>query len=189
MPGGSGRRGRRVTAAVLVAAGAVVASGLTASAGVAVSSTAKGPATAHAVALPVCLTGYHNSYEFYTWCQGASPASYRTIAYCANGQAVIGIEYADGSGNISYADCSGTDSLDSTLNTSPNSSDWGILECSNYNGSGTFSGYVDSSSPNGDISWILANWGGTNGVAGGGTALCDYSAGTATAIPTNGPVT
>ena len=180
LPGTPGRRGRRVTAVALVTAGVLLAPGLTASAGAAASSTAKAAVTPHAVTLPACLTGVHNSYEFYTWCQGTSPASYRTIAYCANGDAVLGIEYADGSGNLSYADCSSTGGLNSTLNA-----DWGILECSNYNGSGTYQGYVDTSN---DISWILLNLGSGN-ITTGGTTLCDYSIGAATAINPNTPLT
>ena len=177
--GWSGQRGRRVTAAVLVAGGALLASGLTASAGAATSSTAKAAAKPATVPLPVCLTGEHTSYEFYTWCQGASPASFRTIAYCADGEAVLGVEYADGSGSLSYADCSATGGLNSTLGAG-----WGVLECSNYNGSGTYAGYFDSS---GDISGILQNWGSGN-ITTGGTALCDYSIGQATAInPTTPP--
>lgn len=171
----SGGRGGRIAAAAVVA-GVVLAPSLTASAGAAVTHTVA-PRT---VTLPACLTGQSNSYEFYTWCQGSSPASYRTIAWCANGDAVLGVEYADGSGNLSYADCSGTDSLGSTLNT-----DWGILLCSDYNGAGTYQGYVDTK---GDISWIALNWGSGN-ITTGGTTLCDYSAGAAVAVNPNTPPT
>ena len=98
--------------------------------------------------LSSCLTGVNNSYEFYTWCKGTSPTAYRTVAYCADGDAVLGVEYADGSGNLSYANCDSTDSLDSTLNTGTGGG-WGILLCSNSNGAGTYQGYYDRS---GDIS-------------------------------------
>jgi hypothetical protein len=178
LPGRSGRRGRRVTAAALAAGAALLATGLTASAEAATATTAKASAKPHAVTLPVCLTGYHNSFEFYTWCQGTSTAGFRTIAFCANGDAVLGVEYADGSGNMSYADCSATGGLNSTLNA-----DWGVLECSASNGTGTFQGYIDSG---GDISWILQNWGAGN-ITTGGTALCDYSIGQAAAINPNTP--
>ena len=159
-------------------AGLLLAPSLTTSAGAVVVNAGRADA---ATATPVCLTGESNSYEFYTWCQGTSPASYRTIAYCADGDAVLGVEYADDSGNISYADCNATDGLDSTLDTLG----WGVLECSNYNGTGTYAGYVDTK---GDISEILLNWG-SGSIGTGGNTLCDLSIGEADAINPNTPST
>jgi hypothetical protein len=125
--------------------------------------------------LASCLAGVNNSYEFYTWCKGSSPTSFRDIAYCADGMAVLGIEYADGSGSLSYADCQ-IDGQNNTLAVN-----WGILLCSNSNGAGTFQGYYDRS---GDISGLLLNWG--NGtIATGGTTLCEYSTANAVVINPN----
>jgi len=176
-----------VTAALLVL-------GLgTVPAGAAVASHGKAAPAAAAVtpltslALTNCLTGVNNTYEFYTWCKGTSPTSFRTIAYCADGQAVIGVEYTDGSGNLSYANCKTTGNQNSTI-ISGSSAGWGILECSNGNGTGTFAGYHDTS---GDISQLLANWGATNGVGditAGGTKLCQYSIGLAQQISPTSPV-
>jgi hypothetical protein len=183
-----GRPGRKFTmAALTVAAGLLLALGLsTAPAGAAVaSSTAKTAPAAAPVpdTLSSCLTGLNNSYEFYTWCKGTSPTSFRTIANCSDGEAVLGVEYADGSGSLSYADCKDTDNLNSTLLTGEGVG-WGILMCSNVNGTGTFAGYTDRS---GDISSILVAWGNGN-IPNGGTTLCDYSIGQATAInPTTPP--
>jgi len=165
----------------------VLALGLsTAPAGAAVpSSTAKTAPAATAIPLTLssCLTGESNSYEFYTWCKGTSPTSFRTIAYCADNDAVLGVEYTDGSGDLSYADCKDTDGLNSTLITGAGVG-WGILLCSNVNGTGQYAGYIDRS---GDISNILIDWG--NGtIATGGTTLCEYSTGQATAVnPTTPP--
>jgi hypothetical protein len=159
-----------------MAAGVLLTPSLAATAEAATSSTARADTTAD----PTCSQGYSNSYEFYTLCKGTSPVGYRTIAYCANDQAVIGIEYEVGSGSLSYADCSSTGGMDSTLNTLG----WGILWCSNYNGTGTFAGYHDTV---GDISGILAGWGATN-ITTGGTTLCEYSIGEAQAISPNNPV-
>jgi hypothetical protein len=176
--------------ATVVTAGLLLAPSLATSAGAAttpsLTTSAKAVAPSivkpHTTANPVCLTGEANSYEFYTWCQGASPGGYRTIAYCGDGQtAVIGIEYADGSGSLSYADCSATGGQDSTLDPLG----WGVVECSNYNGSGTFQGYVDTK---GDISQILANWGGTGGITAGGSLLCQYSIGEAQEISPTTPI-
>jgi hypothetical protein len=178
------RRGRArrgiIATAFAATAGLLLALGLcTAPAGAAVASTAKTSpaATVTPDTLSSCLTGVNNSYEFYSWCKGTSPTSYRTIAYCADDDAVLGAEYADGSGNLSYANCDSTDSLNSTLNTGTNA-DWGILLCSNSNGAGTYQGYYNRS---GDISWILLNWGAGN-ITTGGNTLCDYSTSQATAI-------
>ena len=180
-------------AATVVAAGVLLAPTLTGSADAAVSSTGESTTAksttvgAHfapgATSDPTCLAGEANSYEFYTWCKGTSPAAYRTIAYCADGSAVLGAEYADDSGSLSYADCS-SNGLNSTLvGTSGSPVGWGILWCSNYNGTGTYAGYQDTKY---DISLILANWGGGT-IATGGTTLCDYSIGPATTAisPTN----
>jgi hypothetical protein len=181
-------------AATVVVAGVLLAPTLTASADAAVSNTGKSTtggsttAGAHlapgATSGPTCLTGEANSYEFYTWCQGTSPASYRTIAYCADGQAVLGAEYADGSGSLSYADCSSNDLNSTLVGTSGNPVGWGILWCSNDNGTGTYAGYYDTKN---DISLILANWGAGN-ITNGGTTLCQYSIGpTTTAISPTTP--
>ena len=134
-----------------MAAGLLLALGLsTAPAGAAVASTAKAASAAAVVpdTLSSCLTGVNNSYEFYTWCKGTSPTAYRTVSYCADGDAVLGVEYADGSGSLSYANCKSTENLNSTLTTG-NGTGWGILLCSNSNGAGTYQGYHDTS---GDIS-------------------------------------
>lgn len=162
-----------------MAAGLLLAPSLAASAGAATSGPTTVFASPNATTNTTCLKGYSNSYEFYSWCKGTSPASYRTIAICANGNAVLGVEYAVNSGNLSYADCSSA-GMGSTLNA-----DWGILMCSNYNGTGTYQGYVDTS---GDISWILLNWGAGN-ITTGGTTLCDYSIGQATAVNPSTPPT
>ncbi len=59
---------------------------------------------------------------------------------------MFGAEEADGSRLLSIADCQvGGSTL--TLGTG-----WGIIECSNYNGSGTFQGYINKI---GDISSIM----------------------------------
>lgn len=182
LPGVPGRRGRRITVATVATAGMLLAPGLTTSAGAAVTSA--GRAAVSHVARPAdttpvtgCYPGEANSYEFYTLCQGTAPAGYRAIAYCENtGTAVLGVEYEVGSGSLSYADCAGTDSNDSTLNPVG----WGMIYCSSYNGSGTFAGYKDIQ---GDISQILLNWG-TQNITTGGNLLCDYSAGEATTIST-----
>jgi hypothetical protein len=179
-------RRRGITAAFTVAAGLLLVLGLgTAPSGAAVAGT---PKTAHAAAitpdtLSSCLAGVNNTYEFYTWCKGTSPTSFRTVAYCADGEAVIGVEYVDGSGSLSYANCKTTGNQNSTL-ISGSSAGWGILLCSNVNGSGTYAGYYDRS---GDISQLLANWGAGN-IATGGTTLCQYSTGLAQEISPTTPV-
>lgn len=174
-----GRLGRReVTTALAVTAALLLAASLSiAPAGAAVTAIAHTPPAAAAapLALTSCLTGESNSYEFYTWCKGTSPTSFRTIALCANGNAVLGVEYADGSGQLSYDDCT-LNGQNSTLNA-----DWGTLLCSNSNGAGTYQGYDDRS---GDISWILLNWGNGN-ITTGGTTLCDYSTSVAAVINPN----
>jgi len=185
-------RSKGITAATVTAGLLVLGLG-TVPAGAAVASTGKAtPAAAAAtaagtpvtpLALTNCLTGVSNTYEFYTWCKGTSPTSFRTIAYCADGEAVIGVEYTDGSGSLSYANCKTTGNQNSTL-ISGSSAGWGILECSNGNGAGTFAGYHDTS---GDISQLLANWGAGN-IATGGTALCQYSTGLAQEISPTTPV-
>lgn len=171
--------------ATVATAGMLLAPGLTTSAGAAVTSTGRA-AVSHAAqpadTTPItgCYTGEANSYEFYDLCQGTAPAGYRAIAYCSNNgntdTGVLGVEYEVGSGSLSYADCAGTDTNDSTLN----STGWGMIYCSSYNGSGTFAGYKDMQ---GDISQILMNWGAGN-ITTGGNDLCEYSAGEATTIPT-----
>jgi hypothetical protein len=156
----------------VITAGLLMAPGLMTSAGAASRSHAITDSTA---ADPTCLAGVHNTYEFYTWCKGTSPASYRTIAFCTDGQAVLGIEYADGSGNLSYGDCYGTGGLQSTLGTA-----WGVLWCSNDNGTGTYAGYKDlDTSATQSISDLLEVEGGgsanANALTQGGTELCQKS--------------
>jgi hypothetical protein len=113
-------------------------------------------------------------YEFYDMCKGSGPTSFRTMALCQDGKVVLGVEYQDGSGSLSYASCQ-VNSLNSTLNQ-----DWGLLLCSNNNGAGQYQGYIDAKG-GGDISWILLNWG--NGtIANGGTTLCELSTSVATDI-------
>ena len=172
----------------------------TAPAGAAVTSTAKGRPAAAAIplALSTCLNGVNNSVnnstvqfpgdEFYTWCKGSGPTSFRTIALCANGDAVLGVQYADGSGSLSYANCKTTSSLNSTLNPNPPNDpsagpDLGILLCSNTNGNSAYQGYIDKSN---DISWILFNWG--NGdIQKGGLTFCNWNVANPTAINPNVP--
>ena len=173
LPGTSGRRGARITAATVLAAGVLLAPGLATTADAATSSTVTADTTA-----TTCSKGYANSYEFYTLCKGTSPASYRSIAYCSDGTAVIGVEYTVGSGSISYADCSSGGSS-STLDTLG----WGVLLCSNANGTGTYAGYFDMT---GDISLIFYNWGGQN-ITNGGTTLCEYSTSVAERISPTTP--
>jgi hypothetical protein len=175
LPSTSGRRGIRITAATVMAAGVLLAPGLATTADAATSSAVVADTTTPTT----CSKGYANTYEFYTLCKGTSPAGYRTIAYCANGEAVLGVEYAVNSGSISYADCAATGGMNSTLSTLG----WGILYCSNFNGSGSFGGYFDTT---GDISTILLNWGAQN-ITTGGTTLCEYSIGTAQAISPTTP--
>jgi hypothetical protein len=178
--------------ATVATAGLLLAPGLTSSAGAAVprspglASSAVSHVAKPADTTPItgCYPGEANSYEFYSLCQGTAPAGYRAIAYCENNNntdvAVLGVEYEVGSGSLSYADCSGTDSNDSTLNPVG----WGMIYCSSYNGSGTFAGYKDIQ---GDISQILLNWG-TQNITAGGTLLCQYSAGEATTISTTSAI-
>lgn len=159
--------------------GLLLAAGLsTAPAGASATSTAKtSPAgTVQPQTLSSCLAGMNNSYEFYTWCKGTSPTSFRTIAYCADGEGVLGAEYQDGSGSLSYANCQ-IDGLNSTLNA-----DWGILWCSNNNGTGTYQGYANRAS--GDISWMLAAWG-NGSISTGGTTICEWDTNNETYLPMN----
>jgi hypothetical protein len=156
------RRGlpkRRVVGASLTAAaGVVLAVGMSVTpAGAAVSAV-------HPQTLSTCKIGTNNTYEYYVWCDGTGPTSYRSIAYCADGEVVMGIERWDGDDRESYASCE-SNGLDSTL-----VENWGILLCSNNNGTGTYAGYEDR---HGDISQYLQYWG--NGtIATGGTWACQY---------------
>lgn len=166
----TGSRYRVTKAALAVVVGALLSVGLTmAPAGAAVTSTAKvaTSGTVQPETLKTCETGTNNSYEYYGWCDGTGPTSYRAIAYCANEDAVYGVERWDGDRRLSYASCE-VDGLNSTLAPNPNG-DWGYLLCSNGNGAGTYQGYVNK---HGDISWMLLNWGNGN-IATGGTTLCD----------------
>jgi hypothetical protein len=166
----TGSKYRVTKAALAVVVGALLSVGLTmAPAGAAVTSTAKvAPSgTAQPETLKTCKIGTNNSYEYYGWCDGTGPTSYRAIAYCANEDAVYGVSRWDGDRRQSYASCE-VDGLNSTLAPNPNG-DWGLLLCSNDNGAGTYQGYVNR---HGDISWMLLNWGNGN-IATGGTTLCD----------------
>ena len=145
-------------------------------AGAAVTSTAQTSAGAvQPQTLSKCYTGTNNSYEYYVWCNGTGPTSYRAIAYCTDGDVVCGAELPDGDETESFASCE-SNGLDSTLG--PN---WGILLCSNDNGDGTYQGYYDR---HGDISQYFQNWVSGN-IATGGTWACEYdTSGTPVVSPT-----
>jgi hypothetical protein len=160
-----------VAAALLLAAGLSVTP-----AGAAVTST--GQTSAPAVqpqTLSSCLTGENNTILYKVWCTGTGPTSYRSIAYCADGEVVFGPEFPDGADTWSIASCE-SNGLDSTLDEN-----WGILLCSNNNGDGTYQGYYNR---HGDISQYFQSWGdGT--IATGGTWACEYDTnGTPVANPT-----
>lgn len=172
-------RYRIIKAALAVTAGLLLTAAFTTtSARAAVTSTAKTASTSTVIpeTLKSCPTGTNNTYEYYVWCDGTGPTSYRAVAMCADNNAVLGEERWDGDTRQSYATCH-VDNLNSTLN-STSYPDWGILLCSNDNGAGTFQGYYDR---HGDISWILQNWGNGN-IGAGGTQLCEYSTTTRTYI-------
>lgn len=147
-------------------------------AGAAVTSTAQASPTSAIqtpLALSKCYTGTNNTYEYYVWCNGTGPTSYRAIAYCTDGEVVFGIERWDGDTRQSYASCE-SNGLNSTLDAN-----WGILLCSNDNGSGTYQGYYDR---HGDISQYLQNWG-SGTIATGGTWACEFdTTGTPAVSPT-----
>jgi hypothetical protein len=88
---------------------------------------------------------------------------------------VLGVERWDGDNRESYASCE-SNGLDSTLDAN-----WGILLCTNDNGTGTYAGYDNR---HGDISQYLQQWGdGT--IATGGTWACEYdTSGTPVVNPT-----
>jgi hypothetical protein len=154
-----------VTSVFALAAGVLLAMGLSmAPAGAAVTSTAHTSAgMIQPATLSECYTGTNNSYEYYVWCNGTGPTSYRAIAYCADNEVVFGVERWDGDDRESYASCE-SNGLDSTLDEN-----WGILLCTNDNGTGTYAGYYDR---HGDISQYFQNWGdGT--IATGGTWACE----------------
>lgn len=65
-------------------------------------------ATATPDTLQTCYTGTNNTYEYYGWCDGTGPTSYRTIADCnssVTGLIAYGVERWDGDNRQSYADC------------------------------------------------------------------------------------
>jgi hypothetical protein len=128
------------------------------------SATKASPDSAIPYTLKNCVTGANNTVEYYGWCDGTGPTSYRVIAYCTNGEAVFGLERWDGDRRQSYASCA-ISTVKSTLNE-----DWGYLLCSNDNGDGTYQGYVNR---HGDLSWMLFNWGNGN-IMTGGTTMCDW---------------
>lgn len=172
--------------AVVAACGLLLTLGVSAPAGAAVKpapkpaaktigKTTRAAATAAAATATTCLTGKANTYEFYTFCKGTSPASYRVVAACADFQGVIGAEATVGTGNLSYANCASTGGLNSTLATG-STQQYGIVLCSNANGTGTFQGYMDRGT--GDISSILLAWGGGTaggGITAGGNLMCQFS--------------
>jgi hypothetical protein len=148
------------------AAGLLLAVGLsTAPAGAAVSSTGQTSVSAvQPQTLSSCPSGTNNSYEYYVWCNGTGPTSYRAIAFCADQEVVFGVLRWDGDRRQSYASCH-IDNQNSTLD-----GNWGILLCSASNGSGTYQGYYNRQ---GDISQYLQAWG-SGTIATGGTWACDY---------------
>jgi hypothetical protein len=162
----------------------------TAPAGAAVSSTGQtsvvsstGQTSVSAVqpqTLSGCYTGTNNTYEYYVWCKGSGPTSYRAIAYCTDGEVVFGVERWDGDNRESYASCE-SNGLNSTLDAN-----WGILLCSNDNGAGTYQGYYDR---HGDISQYLQAWG-SGTIATGGTWACEYdTTGTPAVSPSQPEIT
>lgn len=182
-----GRPRRSVITAVVAACGLLLMLGVSAPAGAAVKpapktaveTTTKTTGAAAAATATTCLTGEANSYEFYTFCKGTSPASYRTVAVCANFQGVIGAEATVGTGNLSYANCAATQNLNSTLATGT-TAEYGIVLCSNANGTGTFQGYMDRGKTS--ISSILLAWGGSGGIPAGGNLMCQFSVSVPTVI-------
>ena len=134
-------------------------------AGAAVTSTAQTSARAvQPQTLSSCLTGENNTYLYKVWCTGSGTTSYRSIAYCADGDVVFGVEFYDGADKWSVASCE-SNGLNSTLDEN-----WGILLCSNNNGTGTYQGYYNR---HGDISQYFQNWG-SGTIATGGTWACEY---------------
>jgi hypothetical protein len=134
-------------------------------AGAAATSTAQTSASAiQPQTLSECNTGTNNAYEYYVWCTGSGPTSYRAIAFCTDGEVVFGAEHFDGDDTESYANCE-SNGLNSTLDEN-----WGILLCSNNNGVGTYQGYYNR---HGDISQYFLNWG-SGTIATGGAWACEY---------------
>ena len=151
-------RHKIIRASLTVIAGLLLAAGFT-------TAPARA-ALAQPDTLKTCETGTNNTYEYYGWCDGTGPTSYRAIAYCTQDEAAFGIQRWDGDRRLSYASChAGGATL--SLNE-----DWGYLLCSTSNGAGTYQGYVNK---HGDISWILLNWGGGTSITAGGNLLCDYN--------------
>jgi hypothetical protein len=146
-----------------IIAGVLLTAGLTmAPARAAVTSPVK-IHTAAPRTLKTCKTGANNTYEYWGWCTGTGPTSYRTIAYCNNAYGTLGVERWDGDSRQSYADCQ-IDGNNWLL-----TEDWGYLLCSNNNGAGTYQGYVDR---HGDVSFLLLEYGNGN-ISTGGTTLCE----------------
>jgi hypothetical protein len=156
---------RTISAAVTLAAGLLLTAGLSiAPAGAAVTSTAATSAgTVQPQTLKSCNIGTNNTYEYYVWCTGSGPTSYRAIAFCADNEVVLGVERWDGDSRQSYASCQ-SNGQNSTLDAN-----WGILLCSTSNGTGTYQGYINR---HGDISQYLQAWG-SGTIATGGTWACD----------------
>jgi hypothetical protein len=186
-------RPRRSVITGVVAACGLLMLGVSAPAEAAVKSApapkpvAKTTGAAAAATTTTFLTGEANNYEFYTFCKGTSPASFRVVAACANFQGVIGAEATVGTGNLSYANCAATGNLGSTLATGT-SAQYGIVLCSNANGTGTFQGYQDRGAIT--ISSILLAWGGGatgGGIPAGGNLMCQYSTSVPAVINLGGP--
>jgi hypothetical protein len=160
-------RYRTTKVALAVTAGLLLTAGFTMpQARAAVTTTAKGSAISavRPDTLKGSCTSTNNSTSFWGSCKGTGPTSYRAVAFCADGDAVFGIEHWDGDTRGSTASCT-ISGLNSTLDTN-----WGYLLCSTSNGNGTYEGYVDK---HGDISGILDQLGAGN-IPAGGNFLCEY---------------
>jgi hypothetical protein len=168
------RRRRGLPKRRAIGAGLAAAAGVVLAVGMSVTPAGAAVAAVHPDTLTVCYTGTNNTYEYYVWCNGTGPTSYRSIAYCADGQVVFGVERWDGDDRESYASCE-SNGLGSTL-----SGNWGILLCSNDNGTGTYEGYDNR---HGDISQYLQAWG-SGSIPNGGTWACEYDT---SGTPTVGP--
>lgn len=161
------RRGSRTTkAALAVTAGLLLTAAFTA-----------GPANAATVrpdTLTTCYTGTNNTVQYYGWCNGTGPTSYRVIVDCSNGDWVLGVERWDGDRRESYGSC-GIDGMNALL-----TENWGYLLCSNDNGDGSYQGYQNR---HGDISQLMLSWGGGTSIPDGGNTLCQYDTSGEVAIP------
>ena len=182
----SPRLGHRVTAAALTTAGVLVlTTGLgMASAGAAVSKTT--PLTAMSPhKLGTCVNGAigpsNPPVQYRGGCAGSGPTSYRTLAWCNNNEAAIGIENTDGYSHQSYAKCDlGTSTaLLATSGNTGTSPDWGwgYIFCNENKGNTTESGgYLPKSGSGSDMSQILVDvGGGNNDIPQGIVDLCNWN--------------